>query len=372
MSAFPTSVDEITPAWLAEATGLPVEAVDIEQIGAGIGVMSALYRVRLTGDGCPETVVVKLPGLAEESVFTSTILRMYLREAAFFGELADQAPRAGAGLPPLHDRSRDEPVRARDGGPRRPPRRRPGEGHGDRRRRAGRRRPGRLARHLVGPGPRAGRARRHGQPGRPDLQGGAPDGVRRGVGEARQGAHHPRRHRRRSAPGGPTPCPASSTTWPRSRPRCATATGGPTTCSSSPTARWPPSTSSSSPPARGAYDLAYFVTQSLDRADAAAAREGPVRPLGPAPSRRAARRPRTTPPPGTTTARPPSSASSTPWSPGAAWTPATPARSTWPPPCSTASTEPSTTSTSPPCCTDCLADLRGHGVRWPAATPMTY
>ena len=92
MSAFPTSVEQITPAWLAEATGLPVETADIEQIGAGIGVMSALYRVRLTGDGCPETVVVKLPGLAEESVFTSTILRMYLREAAFFDELAEKAP----------------------------------------------------------------------------------------------------------------------------------------------------------------------------------------------------------------------------------------------------------------------------------------
>ena len=101
---------------------------------------------------------------------------------------------------------------------------------------------------------------------------------------------------------------------------------------------------------RGTYDLAYFVTQSLDPADAVAAREGPVRPLGRAPSRPAARRRRTTPPPGTTTARPPSSASSTPWSPGAAWTPATPARSTWPPRCSTASTGPSPSSTSPPRC----------------------
>jgi aminoglycoside phosphotransferase (APT) family kinase protein len=92
MSTFPTSVDEITPEWLTEAIGHPVEAAEIEQIGAGIGVMSALYRARLTGDGCPETVVVKLPGLAEESVFTSTILRMYLREAAFFSELAAAAP----------------------------------------------------------------------------------------------------------------------------------------------------------------------------------------------------------------------------------------------------------------------------------------
>jgi Phosphotransferase enzyme family len=92
MSEFPTSVDEISPGWLAEATGLRVEALEIQQIGVGVGVMSALYRVRLTGAGCPETVVVKLPGLAEESVFTSSILRMYIREAAFFSELADRAP----------------------------------------------------------------------------------------------------------------------------------------------------------------------------------------------------------------------------------------------------------------------------------------
>ena len=92
MSTFPTSVDEVTPGWLAEATGFSVESADLEQIGAGIGVMSALYRARLTGAGCPATVVVKLPGLAEESVFTSTVLRMYLREAAFFAELAPHAP----------------------------------------------------------------------------------------------------------------------------------------------------------------------------------------------------------------------------------------------------------------------------------------
>jgi len=92
MSGFPTSVDEITPAWLAEAIGHPVDGAEIEQIGAGIGVSSALYRVRLTGSGCPETVVVKLPALSEEAVFTSTVLRMYLREAAFFTQLAHQAP----------------------------------------------------------------------------------------------------------------------------------------------------------------------------------------------------------------------------------------------------------------------------------------
>lgn len=92
MGAIPTTIDEITPGWLSEATGLDVEAAEVEQIGVGIGVSSALYRLHLTGPGCPATVVVKLPALAEEAVFTSTVLRMYTREAGFFRELATEAP----------------------------------------------------------------------------------------------------------------------------------------------------------------------------------------------------------------------------------------------------------------------------------------
>lgn len=92
MGGIPTKIDDITPSWLAEATGLDVQAALIEQIGVGIGVSSALYRATLTGSGCPQTVVVKLPALDEAAVFTSTVLRMYTREAGFFGELADQSP----------------------------------------------------------------------------------------------------------------------------------------------------------------------------------------------------------------------------------------------------------------------------------------
>lgn len=92
MGAIPTTIDDITPAWLTEATGLDVQSAEVEQIGVGIGVSSALYRLHLTGSGCPPTVVVKLPALAEEAVFTSTVLRMYTREAGFFRQLAAQAP----------------------------------------------------------------------------------------------------------------------------------------------------------------------------------------------------------------------------------------------------------------------------------------
>lgn len=92
MVGIPATIDDVTAAWLAEATGLDVQSVDIEQIGVGVGVSSALYRARLSGDGCPTTVIIKLPALDEAAVFTSTVLSMYLREARFFAELAGQVP----------------------------------------------------------------------------------------------------------------------------------------------------------------------------------------------------------------------------------------------------------------------------------------
>lgn len=105
MSSIPASIDDVTPAWLREVTGLAVEAASAEQIGAGIGVSSALYRVRLDGDAVPESVVVKLPALDEAAVFTSTVLRMYIRECRFFHELADAAP---VRVPACHHAEVDE------------------------------------------------------------------------------------------------------------------------------------------------------------------------------------------------------------------------------------------------------------------------
>jgi hypothetical protein len=88
----PSSIDDVTPSWVREVTGFHVESLTHEQIGAGIGVSSALYRLSLHGPNCPQTMVAKLPALAEEAVFTSTMLRMYIREVAFFRELAEQSP----------------------------------------------------------------------------------------------------------------------------------------------------------------------------------------------------------------------------------------------------------------------------------------
>ena len=93
MATIPASIDEVTPAWLSEVMGCPISAADATQIGVGIGVSSALYRVALTGEGdCPATVVVKLPAIDEAAVFTSTVLRMYIREVGFFEQLAGESP----------------------------------------------------------------------------------------------------------------------------------------------------------------------------------------------------------------------------------------------------------------------------------------
>ncbi len=89
--AIPSTADEVTADWLSSAMGLDVGDVSVSQIGEGIGVSSAVYRATLSGGG-PDSVIVKLPALADEAVFTSTMLRMYIREVRFFRELAAKSP----------------------------------------------------------------------------------------------------------------------------------------------------------------------------------------------------------------------------------------------------------------------------------------
>ena len=91
-ATIPTSIDDVTAEWMTQALGRPVSDVDATQIGAGIGVSSALYRCRIAGEGCPDHVVVKLPALDPAAVFTSTVLRMYIREVGFFERLAPESP----------------------------------------------------------------------------------------------------------------------------------------------------------------------------------------------------------------------------------------------------------------------------------------
>jgi len=92
MYAIPTNPDEVTPAWVSSVTGWQIDSLELTEIGAGLGVSSAVYRATLTGRRCPPTVVVKLTAADPSAAFTSTVLHMYRREGKFFQLLAPQAP----------------------------------------------------------------------------------------------------------------------------------------------------------------------------------------------------------------------------------------------------------------------------------------
>ena len=91
-AAIPASIDEVTAKWMSDATGWNVSAVRNEIIGVGVGVASAVYRTYLTGSGCPSSVITKMPALDPNAAFTSTVLRMYIREVKFFKTLAKDMP----------------------------------------------------------------------------------------------------------------------------------------------------------------------------------------------------------------------------------------------------------------------------------------
>ena len=63
----PGVIGDVDAMWLKSELGWDIDSVDAQQIGAGIGVSSALYRLKLRGANCPSSVVVKLPALDDSS-----------------------------------------------------------------------------------------------------------------------------------------------------------------------------------------------------------------------------------------------------------------------------------------------------------------
>jgi hypothetical protein len=88
----PSNADDVTAEWLGRVTGFDIDGARPELIGVGVGVTSAVYRLHLSGPSCPASMVMKLPALDPAAVFTSTVLRMYHREVGFYNHLADQSP----------------------------------------------------------------------------------------------------------------------------------------------------------------------------------------------------------------------------------------------------------------------------------------
>jgi Ecdysteroid kinase-like family len=87
----PSSIDGLTPQWLTDAFGVGVFDVRTERIAQDSGFSSLLYRLHLTGDGVPSTVIAKLPAQSEARG-AMEMLGGYRRELAFYQEVAGRAP----------------------------------------------------------------------------------------------------------------------------------------------------------------------------------------------------------------------------------------------------------------------------------------
>jgi hypothetical protein len=88
MAWFPVDPTSVTPGWLSEVLDADVRQCRLEQIGIGVGLLGRIYRAHLEGPGVPASVVVKLPTLDARA--RSTVcepLEFYLREVHFYREI---------------------------------------------------------------------------------------------------------------------------------------------------------------------------------------------------------------------------------------------------------------------------------------------
>jgi Phosphotransferase enzyme family len=86
MNAVAVTVDDITPAWLSEALGQPVDAVAAERIGTGqIGATHRLSIGYADGAAGPDRLVAKLA--AEDPSARALVAEGYRKEVAFYAHL---------------------------------------------------------------------------------------------------------------------------------------------------------------------------------------------------------------------------------------------------------------------------------------------
>ncbi|MFI5507485.1 phosphotransferase [Mycobacterium sp. NPDC051804] len=89
----PLGIDAVTPQWLASALSTSVTDVRAEQIAMDSGFSSLLYRLHLTGNGVPSTLIAKLPAVSEARG-AMDLMGGYRREVAFYRDIAGRAPMA--------------------------------------------------------------------------------------------------------------------------------------------------------------------------------------------------------------------------------------------------------------------------------------
>ena len=86
----PHSDSDLTSSWISVALGIDVEVISAQRFGAGVGLVSEMYRVatreRATGER--RIYIAKLSSTQPETRALNIGYRMYEREVRFFSELA--------------------------------------------------------------------------------------------------------------------------------------------------------------------------------------------------------------------------------------------------------------------------------------------
>lgn len=86
--AAPCDVRDISAGWLGEVLGSRVDDVDIEVIGAGVGFMGQLARVRLVSRDVPASLIVKIPSADPGAQMIGGMMRVWEREHRFYTDIA--------------------------------------------------------------------------------------------------------------------------------------------------------------------------------------------------------------------------------------------------------------------------------------------
>lgn len=92
MSYAVISLNQITAEWLSQL--LQTKVSHVSALPIGTGQVGATYRLTLTGDEVPETLVAKLPSNDELSRATGKSHLTYLRESRFYQQFAGKKPMA--------------------------------------------------------------------------------------------------------------------------------------------------------------------------------------------------------------------------------------------------------------------------------------
>ena len=103
MAMFPAQVEEVEASWLTQslrsggvlAADSQITEFDIEPIGMGIGIMGLLYRLSLRYDSDragPATVVLKLASTDPQARHVARAFRFYEKEVGFYRDFAPLTP----------------------------------------------------------------------------------------------------------------------------------------------------------------------------------------------------------------------------------------------------------------------------------------